>query len=306
MMKRKLLIFLLVFACAVSAAGCSSGGKAPDQEEPDSEILKEMGTVNQLDNLLKNHERVALEHSFYFKDGAVETWYIYKDEELFVSDLNGDLAICSNDLLYGFDPSLGYPYAFLTMDTTPQEIVSELETGVVFQYNEIETIVSSSEKDGVLYLETTADIGEAEQEAFDYYGYDIQDGDSTIYRYEMDSATKEIQSMTVTIRPKNGEDYVVHKMERVKDPEKYQPDEQLVSQIFNEDSRTVTVIADPGTENETSYSCTVGKGCMVSIYVSGPQRAFYDDEACTKQVTEDRIEDLNADATLYTKTIAAE
>ena len=36
-----------------------------------------------------------------------------------------------------------------------------------------------------------------------------------------------------------------------------------------EDSRTVTVISDPGTENEKTVSETGGKGCAVSFYVEG-------------------------------------
>lgn len=53
----------------------------------------------------------------------------------------------------------------------------------------------------------------------------------------------------------DGEEKVIHVHERVEDCEKYVPDEQLTESVFGGDLRTLTVIADPNTENEKTYTC---------------------------------------------------
>ena len=64
-----------------------------------------------------------------------------------------------------------------------------------------------------------------------------------------------------------------------------------------EDYRTVTVVADPGTENETVYSVNTARGDSASIYYNLDYKAFYTDPECT-QLYEGGA-DTTQDLTLY-------
>lgn len=64
-----------------------------------------------------------------------------------------------------------------------------------------------------------------------------------------------------------------------------------------EDYRTVTIVAEPGAENETVYSVNTARGDSACIYYSLDYKAFYTDPECT-QVYEGGA-DTTQDLTLY-------
>ena len=71
---------------------------------------------------------------------------------------------------------------------------------------------------------------------------------------------------------------------------------ELMDQIDNEDSRTITFVIDPGTEQEQTVVKTVGKGCAVTLVQPEGYTGLYTDEDCT-QVYEE--ENYTEDATIY-------
>ena len=78
----------------------------------------------------------------------------------------------------------------------------------------------------------------------------------------------------------------------------YEIDPQLLDMLFSQDKRTVTVIADPGTQDETMYSVQVGKGCMVYVFPSAEHPNLYLDRECTQPV--EFIDDYDSDLLIYT------
>ena len=114
--------------------------------------------------------------------------------------------------------------------------------------------------------------------------------------YEIDAATKELFGYVGFIAMTDGSKQKVVEQERVLNPETYVVDEQLNERIFGEDQRTMTVIAYPGSDQETVYTQTVSKGSGF-FCVPAEGGAFYMDAECT--IPNEGIADKTIDVTLY-------
>ena len=66
------------------------------------------------------------------------------------------------------------------------------------------------------------------------------------------------------------------------EPEKYALSSEILDRLNAEESRTVTVVVNPGTEQEYSVSETVGKGCSVSTYTG--DAVLYTDEKLYRRI----------------------
>jgi hypothetical protein len=69
-----------------------------------------------------------------------------------------------------------------------------------------------------------------------------------------------------------------------------------------QDLRTVTIVSNPGTENEKTESIQVAKGLQVEFsadFFAGEFFTLYTDSACTQIFEEDS--NVNTDLTVYVK-----
>ena len=77
--------------------------------------------------------------------------------------------------------------------------------------------------------------------------------------------------------------------------------EQLRASIFGDDFRTLTVITDPGTDDEKTYTQTVTKGSAFQIIASEEyDPEFNSDKECTQVCTDESL-DTTDDQTVYMK-----
>lgn len=167
-------------------------------------------------------------------------------------------------------------------------------------WNPEETVLSTTEKNGELVVRAQ-DGGEDNLAnmagMMTYYGYDVPDTFTIINEYILDAKTCEIKCSNVYANF-GEEDILLIENKRVENPEVYKVDPRVTNAVNAEDHRTVTVIADPGTEQETVYTQTIAKGCRINIGFSAEHSSLFTDEACTQEFAGGA--DLNEDLTLYT------
>ena len=66
------------------------------------------------------------------------------------------------------------------------------------------------------------------------------------------------------------------------DAEEYVPDQSITDGVFGDDFRTLTVIADAGTDEEKAYSQTATRGSLIySMIPDEYEQRLYVDSACT-------------------------
>ena len=80
------------------------------------------------------------------------------------------------------------------------------------------------------------------------------------------------------------------------DVEPYKLSEELL-EIINGTDRTLTVIADPATEQEKTYVQSCGENGTLRIALQEGYQKLYADEACTQETT---TFDENGERTVYT------
>lgn len=113
----------------------------------------------------------------------------------------------------------------------------------------------------------------------------------------MDPETYEINCYNVYANF-GDEDILLIKSIRIDNPKAYEVDSKITDAINAEDCRVVTIIADPGADDEKVYKQTIAKGCIIRMGLSMEYPSLYTDEACTQEYTGGA--DLNKDLTLYT------
>ncbi len=149
-------------------------------------------------------------------------------------------------------------------------------------------------KDGVIIVSFTADLEDIVL---------IGDGVvSCVETYTLDAKTREIISIKTVYTYEDGtaEEGTVTITRDVEAPEGAKP--FLAYEQETENLRTITVVSNPGAENEKTDVIRTPKGLKVSFspdWSVGKLFEAYSDAACTQPVSE--LPDTNADVTIYIK-----
>lgn len=296
-MKKLIVIFMAVAMLCVTACGGKKGNEGDMKE-----MLQRMETANSNEALMKNNDRVAYQIIYYYADGSEESSYIYMDHDRFAWEGPWGVVIDEKGEVYGFDDIEKMAYRHLFMEDTYEEFKQANEWLVLYAYGEKEVVISSEEKEGVLYMQTEYPEVELYATDIEYSEYDVNDVEKIYLEYEVNPDTAEMLRMKWGICTKDGERFPVFETVRQLDCEKYEPDGQLVECVFGTDSRTVTLIADAGTAEEKVYTQTVTKGSSVMVIFNPAfEQALYLDAECT-QLYEGGT-DNTEDATYYVKRV---
>lgn len=294
-MKRNVVLVLLAVILLV---GCMSGCA-----KKDNAVLKQIDAANTTEALVKNNGRVAYRNSFYLTDGSVLSGYAYKDGNRYVVEDDYGVMIDENGDVYGFDTERNKTYRYLFTEGMYEEYAADpmSQPLTLYMYDEAEKVVTSEEKDGVLYIETENEYFLQEfAEDIAYAGYDMEDVESMTLAYEADAKSLELLKIENKLKLKDGKEVVLADVVRVMDCEEYQPDEQLMAEVFSDDARSVTIITDAGTENEKSYTQTIGKdGEIIPSFGEEFEYALYLDPECTEEF--EGAEENPKEATYYLK-----
>lgn len=285
---KKILAVLLCAACLfLSACGVSK----------EDNILEKICDANLNSALQEKGQTVAYRADIYDAEGGIDSSYAYLDPNRVVYESADRTEINENGDIFGFDNYENNYYRYLFLDDSAKDF----EVGVTgYIWNPDETVLSVTKKDRNLVVraqdggeDNLANMGNM----MTYYGYDVPETFTIINEYILDQKTYEIKCYNVYANF-GADDILLIENKRIDDPEVYEVDPKLIEAINAEDSRVLTIIADPGADNETVYKQSIAKGCIIHVGLSSEHSSLYTDEACTQEYAGGA--DLNNDLTLYT------
>ena len=267
-----------------------------DAESETPELtLQDIYDASNVAALLKNHDSV---HILYTGNGEVfqEDYYskeqnysFYKGEEF-----NDEFFMTDHSYYMNSDKTVRLVLLTPSGMAEMKDVFANEHKVNVFSTNLLNDIITSvTEKDGCIIMTSVSDQEEIdsieglvsceEELVLDAKTYDLISVKS-IFRYE-----DEVYEGTTTFT------YDVEIPEIIKTFMEY--DQQT------EDMRTITVVSNPGTEQEKTESVLSPKGLIVGL---SPEAAYadrtftlYTDAACTQPLEE--APDVNADVTVYIK-----
>ena len=267
-----------------------------DAESETPELtLQDIYDASNVAALLKNHESV---HILYTGNGEVfqEDYYskeqnysFYKGEEF-----NDEFFMTDHSYYMNSDKTVRLVLLTPSGMAEMKDVFANEHKVNIFSTNLLNDIITSvTEKDGCIIITSVSDQEEIdsieglvsceEELVLDAKTYDLISVKS-IFRYE-----DEVYEGTTTFT------YDVEIPEIIKTFMEY--DQQT------EDMRTITVVSNPGTEQEKTESVLSPKGLIVGL---SPEAAYadrtftlYTDAACTQLLEE--APDVNADVTVYIK-----
>ena len=301
---KKILIFILMLVLAMSLSACGGSEEI---------TMQEIHNASNIEALLEKHESVHVE---YIADGVLYKEIYKGDYGYFFFNAGGeyygfpyDVAYLTtadcHDYFYQGDEEL-YGRAVIISSEGLKTYDYEIEAGFAFEGDGLnENIVSVEEKDGILTVKT-----HLEEEAPESTGMEGILISNSIYN--LDAKTRELISYNTVLEYENGMVFVVD-MNFIYDGEIPERMKTFVEYDNSEDLRTITVVTNPGTENEKTESIQLPKGIYISFepYIDetadfsdpnfDPFTAFelYSDADCTEAFV--LPEDYDSDFTVYIK-----
>lgn len=165
-----------------------------------------------------------------------------------------------------------------------------------------ENVVKSVKRAGKLYVTTEMSVEDSATVLRDMNA-EVSEGDTLRSEYTLDAETKAVlEQKRYTVSASGRKKLLVSAKATYNGTA---PDIASVLYLHataNVNLRTVTVITDPDTPEEESYSLRLLKGDEVLIYGPDGYDGLFTDRACTKRLTEDV--DTQADLQLYIKKIS--
>ena len=257
-----------------------------------------MTEANQLDDFLSGGQRVAVKMDTYDAQGSITSWFRYADDSLWVHEDEMGITIARDGQLFGFDNLEKVPFFILFLDNTQKKM--ELNG---FDYSPLpgERLLSCMEYEGKLAVSTGIEdprMITAYQQQLQYLGYEEAVLANIFCQYILDAETYRIKTAAMFLELEDESLLLLSEKFWMEEPQPYEIAPELLDMLFSQNLRTVTVIADPGTDEETVYTQQVGKGCMVQVYCSPEHPDLYLDAECTQPV--EFIDDYENDLLLYT------
>ena len=287
MIERKTLLAVLLTVCTlVGCLALSACGKK-------SITIAEIDAACRTDSLLKTYASFQTS-VVYAEDNAVVTQYVDKDMIYALYPDWAGLYLDSTLRYIAFGDTLA---GALVVQQEP--IIHEARDNIVFSIADTETIKSCEEKDGKLYV-TTELSAEQSVELVAKDGYTCGAGEHLRVEYVLDAKTSTVLSNKTFLVAEDGakRDYCTFTVEyNAAKPEQAQAMYELAT--ATENLRTLTIITDPDTASEQSFSIRLPKGDAVQPYPAEGYQTMFTDRACTEPLT--TAVDRNTDCTLYMK-----
>jgi hypothetical protein len=313
---KKIIAFVLLMCMVVTFVACADKQNtpsettlpettapettAPEDTAPEITLQEVYDAGKSLAALLGDHESVYVQivsGGTVMSEQYLNKQYCYSFDDAEYMNLGldySDLTTAEGEYVY-FDDI----YAFLAM-ITPSGMMDTKERFDTVANN---SFISSAmlddtyvvtEKDGSIIVTCTADMD------------DITLMDEGIVSceetYTLDAKTREMTAVKTVYTYADGtiEDGMVTITRDVEGPEGMKP--FLAYAQETENVRTVTIVSNPGTENEKTDSIKVPKGLTFGIssdWTIAEAYTLYADAACTQTFDEDW--DVNTDLTIYVK-----
>lgn len=290
-MKKKTCVFMMMLCVASMAMGRNAAAE--------EDILEELTDANTFDAIVAQNGQMQLTYTNIAADGTESLSKFYVDDDWYVLEEEDGILIFEQDGGVCKITTEDEPCRYLFLGDSYESFKENREwRSDNYTYEEEEQILSEQTADGLIYLETSMPLTEENQAWFSEMGYG--EVDSEIYEYVIDESTKEILELR---------DYAVSGEERTlviewfmePDCEAYTLDENLEAALFGESVRTVSVVADAGTDAEKTYTLELAEGCMAIINFGDEfEETLYLDPECT--VEKDESEE-GKEAVYYVKRV---
>lgn len=283
-MKNVTAVFLTA-VLLLTLAGCAS--RPQDQSQgpsaQEAATLADFYAAQTLRNILSLHENVTENVVFYDARGnPSESTFRYADKETSVFENSWSYVLIQHeDGYYEYDPdTMEHVAVAFGMEGTMEADWSDLQNAPFeFLPSEREELLSLAETDGRLCL-TTADPANAED--YPEFAGQIQQGDRVVVEIEADPETYMVHRGASYIEKQDGTKLPLIDFSFSYDGGPYEPSGEM-RQVIDGDYRTITVIADPGTEKETSYTKSCGENGAFTFHLAEGYENIYLDADCTQK-----------------------
>lgn len=235
---------------------------------PDT-VWAEMVSANEIDALIASAGSLTSETTVYDAEGNPNYTFRYAVNSDFIAMTDSDgatqVATAEGDI-YGYDSEAGTYFFVVTPDEAKGKLHDLFTERLIFDWHSVEEhVVAMEELDGDLIVTTYA-------EEMDVYS-----------RYHVDPATARVERCDEYTE---GEDQpMVSSVTVFYGAPVGEPDEQLYEATHGAD-RTVTLIFDPGTEQESTFTTPVKDG-IEAIVIDGVYPGYehhYADPDCTQPI----------------------
>lgn len=292
-----LALAICLCLAAMGLAGCGSQSGQP--EENDGSV-----SITMQDVLDANSDDALLAHCDSFIAQVTSGGFysqIYKAADSRILTTNGEYYEGYRDGRYVFWENGEYLCALPCYDFDPPvlEELSVLNPEITLQ----ETILSAEQEEDDILL-TTSLSGDGAQSLMEAIDISYAEGDEVISEYRLDAETLILKECQQTIRHEDEttENFAVQTV---------MLDAGIADEIFdgiNErlndpEGRHVTVVLDPGTSEERSFTAIARKGEDIQIFLPEDYSGIFSDEACTQPYVAEgnETEELQDGTILYSK-----
>ncbi len=262
------IICLLLSFCIFATLLCSCLGE-------DVEIdIQKLIEANSTKALLENYESISIKFD-YSDDG---TYGYYVDSELgFYWDTSGYTELNFGDVQYGFD---GYEYyRVFYVEEDPDTSMFE-HIIIDKELLPVETVIKCKQKGDTITLTTKVTIEEMKKLG---YGFAAdQDGGYFLTKYTIDANTLAIKQMEERFVYSDGERSAANIINVEYDKERLDDASALLENYNGASSlRTVTVVTDPNTSEEKTYTMKLPVNAYAVFALPEEYENGYTDRACT-------------------------
>ena len=293
-MKKQVILALSVIAMCI-LTGCAN---VDITITPKGNLLRDLEKANTYTEIYEKNGSFRVDVFGTHADGTKDDYSVYYEGDTYVSVNKYGTEIDDHGDVYGFDTEQDTPFKYLFFGDAYETYRNTYEMGANFAYFDSEKIVSREEKEGKLFLNTESPT-EALRYNLESWGFDPDTVEKVVTEYIIDSDSLLIED-TKAYAVVDGKKNLYSDTVLVLDSDEFVPDKIITDAITSTDTRTITVIADPGTADEKEYKETIKKGGVVFIQVpSGYDGTLYDDSECT--VVHAPVPDKNSDSTVYVK-----
>lgn len=144
-----------------------------------------------------------------------------------------------------------------------------------------ETLVEVKE-DGDRLVLTTVVVPEKVQQTMEYFHFEYTEGDSITYEYILDAETLLYLEGNMTITGSDGTVVGSAHMTLTMDAQMPEQVETLYNRLTAENQKELTIILNPGTEQEEAYHTSFVDGDEVYVVLPEGYTTFYTDAECTQ------------------------
>ncbi len=301
------LSLLLSVNLALAAAGFVSGFPAAaastvaDQEVGDVTV-GELQEANSRQTLCGKYDQYQIHTVNWLADEskAEEDRYVSRDQLVYENEDGIQVQDDTQADVYGYDKIQAKGFRYLFMDGGYDDYILHNPSVEGFTATGKETFKADASKEGEVTVESTvSDLSQYDAEYFDNFGYSKDDIKSMTVKYVYDAETLEIKTRDSFLQLAEGNQVSLSSSTFNYDGEAYQISDSISSITTGNDKRSFTLIADPGTEREKTYTQTAQKGNMIVFYPFGGYEGLFTDKECTTEYVSGEDDDQK-NITVYT------